>query len=97
MEEEKKEHRGKKVNDRINQVVAKDIEPSKIVIDGETETCNGPVKGMRLPAVREQCLLYARPRELAEVKIGIFPDVWYIVKMEGTVEGIAVCCKNDYG
>ena len=74
----------------IDQMVAKDIEPAKIVIESESETGYGSIKDGGVVAIGIESSSKIFPCYFFEVQIGIIGNVCFIVKMPRAVERIPV-------
>jgi hypothetical protein len=83
------------MNEKVDQMVTEDLEFSKIVIQCERQTGNGPVKGMGIVAIREQRASDVIPLQLCQMQIGVAGDVWFIVEVPRTVKSICVYRENN--
>ena len=78
------------MDEYIDQMVAEDIEPIEIVIQGKSETGHRPIRYSGAVAIRKEGSLKAFPCYFFKVQIGIIRDVWLIVKMPRAVKRISV-------
>jgi len=69
------------VDENIDKVVPTDVKPSEIIIQGKAETSHRPIKVIWVFAVGKKRSFDIFPGRIAQMEIGIFRDVWYIVKV----------------
>jgi len=81
IDEKKKKDRRNKVNEYIDQMVAKYIELSEIIIQTKTETGYWSIKNIRIVAIRKKRSFYIFPCYFFEMQIGIISNVWHIIEV----------------
>jgi len=69
------------VDEYIDQMVTRNIEPIEIVIQSKSEAGHRSVENSRVVAIRKEGSLKVFPGYFFKVQIGIIRDVWLIVKM----------------
>jgi len=83
------------VDEYIDQMVTEYLEPAKVMIQGKCQAGHWSIKNSRVVTIGIESSLKIFPGYFFEVQIGVIGNVWFIVEMPRTVEGISVYRKNE--
>jgi hypothetical protein len=78
------------VDEYVDQMVAKYIEPAKIVIQGKAQAGYRSIQDIGIVEVRIDREFGIFPCYFFEMQIRVLRDIGFVIKMPGTVEGIPV-------
>jgi hypothetical protein len=82
MVDEKEEKNGRQQVDKyIDQMIAKNVEPTKIVIQSKSQTSYRSVRHSGIVAVSIKGSFKILPGYFFQMQIGIISNVWFIIKM----------------
>lgn len=82
------------MDDEVHQMVAKDIKPSEIVVEGKGEVREGP-SGLRVDI--SDPVFQLVESEGFDLDVRVLENVGFIIKLEGNVEGVGIRNEGNSG
>ena len=78
----------------ICQVVAEGIKAGEIIIEGKRQSCNWSGNVIISYRANFTCIFYVLPRQLFEMGVCVFDNVWVVVEMKGRFQGVGIADGN---
>ena len=91
----KQENRSDNVNEDIEEMIALYLQSAEVVVQGKTETGDGPVHVVRGSRGGKECSFDAFPGKVFQVELRVLGYGMDIVKMPRTVQRIAIGDDNQ--